>query len=89
MHNSDSIEKFASTISNLVGVLNSLSSTQDLKAVALLIQALGKLPRNVKESCALYTLKKSLNLSSLLHFNDWMVEKADARKHSKAWNQPF
>ena len=58
MHNSDSIISFASTISNLVGVFKSLSYIQNLEGVALLNQALGKLPLNIKESWALHTVKK-------------------------------
>ena len=60
MHNSDSIISFASTISNFVGVFKSLSYTQDLEGVALLKQALGKLPPIMKESWALHTVKRSL-----------------------------
>ena len=84
MHNSDSIISFASTISNLVGVLKSLSYTQDLERFALLNQALGKLPPNMKESWALLTMKRSLHQPSLLNFNDWQAEKAEAHERMRA-----
>ena len=84
MHNSDSIISLASTISNFVGVLKSISYTQDLEGVALLNQELGKLQTIMKESWALHTVKRSIYQPSLLHFNDWLAEKAKAHERMRA-----
>ena len=84
MHNSDSIISLASTISNLVGVFKSISYTQDLEGVALLNQELGKLQTIMKESWALHTVKRSIYQPSLLHFNDWLAEKAKAHERMRA-----
>ena len=83
IHKSDSITSFASTVSNLLGVFKSLSYTQDLE-IALLNQALAKLPPNMKESWALHTVKKIRYQPSLLLFNDWLAEKAEAHERMRA-----
>ena len=87
MHNSESIISFASTILNLFGVFKSLSYTQDLEGVALLTQALEKLPPNLNESWALHAVKRSLYQPSLLHLNDRLAEKAEAQDRMRA-NSP-
>ena len=84
MHNSDSFASFASTISNIFGMFKSLFYNQDLEGVALLNQALSKLPPKLKESWALHTVKRSLHQSSLLHLNDWLEKKAQAHVRMQA-----
>ena len=84
MHNYDSIISLASTISNLIGVFKSLSYTKDLEGIALLNQALGKLPPNLKETWALHTVKRSLYQPSLIHSNDWLAEKVEAHWRMRA-----
>ena len=69
---------------NFAGVFKSLSYTQNLEGLALLNQALDNLPPNIKESWALHTLKRSLYQPSLLHFNDWLAEKAEAHERKRA-----
>ena len=84
IHESNSIINFASTVSNLVGVFKSLSHTQDLEGFALLNQALAKLPPKIKESWALHTVKRTLHQPSLLDFNNWLAEKAEAHERMRA-----
>ena len=78
MHNSDNIIKYSGCISSLVGVFKSLSYDSDLRSAALLITAVQKLPPNMKESWSLFTVKKHWVKPTLLDFNDWLKEKAEA-----------
>ena len=78
MHNSDNIINYSAAISSLVGVLKSLSYDADLKSASLLNQAVQKLPPNMKESWSLFTVKKHWVKPTLLDFNDWLKEKAEA-----------
>ena len=50
----------------------------------MLSHALGKLPPNMKESCAIHTVERSLKQPPLLHFNDWLPEKAEAHERMQA-----
>ena len=77
MHNSDNIINYSAAISSLVGVFKSLSYDADLKSASLLNQAVQKLPPNMKESWALFTVKKHWVKPTLLDFNDWLKEKAE------------
>ena len=79
MHNSDNIINYSAAISSLVGVFKSLSYDADLKSASLLKQAVQKLPPNMKESWPLFTVKKHWVKPTLLDFNDWFKEKADAQ----------
>ena len=78
MHNSDNIINYSATISSLVGVFKSLSYDSDLKSASLLNTAVQKLPPNLKESWSLFTVKKHWVKPTLLDFNDWLREKAEA-----------
>ena len=76
LHNSDNI--YSAAISSLVGVFKSLSYDADLKSASLLNQAVQILPPNMKESWSLFTVKKHWVKPTLLDFNDWLEEKAEA-----------
>ena len=76
MHNSDNIINYSGCISSLVGVFKSLSYDSDLKSAALLNTAVQKLPPNMKESWSLF--KKHWVKPTLLDFNEWLKEKAEA-----------
>ena len=78
MHNSDNIINYSATISSLVGVFKSLSYDADLKSASLLNTAVQKLPPNLKESWSLFTVTKHWVKPTLLDFNDWLKEKAEA-----------
>ena len=78
MHNSDNIIYYSGCISSLVWVFKSLSYDSDLNSAALLNTAVKKLPPNMKESWSLFTVKKHWVKSTLLDFNDWLKEKAEA-----------
>ena len=77
-HNSDNIINYSAAISSLVGVFKSLSYDADLKSASLLNQAVQKLPPNMKESWSLFTVKKHWVKPTLLDFNYWLKEKAEA-----------
>ena len=78
MHNIDNIINYSAAISSLVGVFKSLSYEADLTSSSLLNQAVQKLPPNMKVSWSLFTVKKHWINPTLLDFNDWLKEKADA-----------
>ena len=78
MHNSDNIINYSAAISSLVGVFKSLSYDADLKSASLFNQTVQKLPPNMKESWSLFTVKKHWVKPTLLDFNDWLKEKAEA-----------
>ena len=83
IHNSDNIIKYSGCVSSLVGVFKSLSYDSDLKSAALLNTAVQKLPPNMKESWSLFTVKKHWVKPTLLDFNDWLKEKAEAHNLMK------
>ena len=87
MHKSENIINYSATISSLVGVFKSLSYDSDLKSASLLNTAVQKLPPNLKESWSLFTVKKHWFKPTLLDFNDWLKEKAEAHE-SNLMNQP-
>ena len=78
MQNSDNIINYSECISSHVGIFKSLSYDSDLKSAALLNTAVQKLPPNMKESWSLLTVKKHCMKPTLLDFNDWLKEKAEA-----------
>ena len=78
MHNSDNIINYSGCILSLDGVFKSLSYDSDLKSAALLNSALKKLPPKMKESWSHFTAKKHWVKPTLLNFNDWFKEKAEA-----------
>ena len=78
IHNSESIINYACAISSLIAVFQSLKYDADLFSSALLNQAVQKLPPNLKKSWSLHTVKKSWLRPSLLDFNLWLEEKAEA-----------
>ena len=77
-HNSDNSINYSAAISSLVGVFKSLSYDADLKSASLLNQAVQKLPPNMKELWSLFTVKKHWVKPTLLDFNDWLKQKAEA-----------
>ena len=84
MHNSDSIIGFATVVSSRVGVFRSLSYDTDLRSSSLLNQAVQKLPPNLKEPWSMHTVKKEWLRPTMLDFNDWLKEKAEAHERMKA-----
>ena len=80
MHNSDSIISFTSCISSLVAVLKSLGYEYDLKSTSVLNQVISKLPPNMKESWSLHSVKKCWRQPTVLDFNDWLRDKAEAHE---------
>ena len=78
IHKSDNIINYSAAISSLVGVFKSLSNDADLKSASLLKQAVQKIPPNMKESWSLFTVKKHWVKLTLLDFNVWLKEKAEA-----------
>ena len=84
MHNSESIISYSATICSLVGVFRSLNYVQDLSSASLLGQAVQKLPPNLKEGWSMHTVKRDLNRPTLIDFNDWLKDKAEAHERMKA-----
>ena len=84
MHNSDSIISYSATVSSLVGVFRSLNYLQDLSSASLLGQDMQKLPPNLKEAWSMNTVKRNLDRPTLIQFNDWLKEKAEAHERMKA-----
>ncbi len=83
MHSSDNVISFSTMISSLVGVFKSLSFHSDLKGSALLTQAIQKLPPNMKESWSRHTVKRHWERPTLLEFNDWLKQEAEAHDRVK------
>ena len=83
MHNSESIISYAATICSLVGVFRSLNYVQDLSSASLLGQAVQKLPPNLKEGWSMHTVKRDLSRPTLIDFNDWLKDKAEAHERMK------
>ena len=90
MHNSESIINYACAISSFIAVFTSLGYEADLNSSSLLNQVVQKLPPNLRESWSLHTVKKGWLRPSLLNFNDWLQEKAEAhdRMHFGAATKP-
>ena len=78
IHNSESIINYACAFSSLIAIFQCLKYDADLFSSALLNQAVQKLPPNLKESWSLHRLKKGWLRPSLLDFNLWLQEKAEA-----------
>ena len=83
MHSSDSIISFASMIASIVGVFKSLHYNADLESATLLDKAIEKLPPNMKESWSFHTVKRSLYAPSLIDFNHWLEDKAEAHERMR------
>ena len=83
-HNSDNIISYSATVSSLVGVFRSFNYLQDLSSASLMNQAVQKLPPNLKEAWSMNTVKRNLDRPTLIHFNDWLKEKAEAHERMKA-----
>ena len=84
MHNSNSIISYSETVSSLVGVFRSLNYLQDLWSASLMNQAVQNLPPNLKEAWSMNTVIRNLDRPTLIHFNDWLKEKAEAHERTKA-----
>ena len=80
MHNSESIISYSANICSLVGVFRSLNYLQYLSSASLLGQAVQKLPPNMKEAWSMHTVKRTLDWPTLIDFNDWLKDKAEAHK---------
>ena len=83
MHNSESIISYSATVSSLVGVFRSLKYNQDLSSASLLGQAVQKLPPNKKEAWSMHTVKRSLDRTTLIDFNEWLKDKTEAHERMK------
>ena len=83
MHSSESIVSYASVITSLVSVFQSLPYKADLKSASLLNIAVSKLPPNMKEGWSLHTVKRNLLRPTLLDFNTWLQEKAEAHERMR------
>ena len=83
MHNSESIISYSATVSSSVGVFRSLNYVQDLPSASLLGQTVQKLPPNMKDAWSLHTVKHSLDRPTLIDFNDWPKDKAEAHERMK------
>ena len=89
IHNSEHIISYSAIVSASVGVFKSLNYHQDLISTTLLGQAVQKLPPNLKEAWSLHTVRRSLDRPTLIEFNDWLKQKAEAHERTKmAPNQP-
>ena len=84
MHNSESIISYSAIIYSLVGVFRSLNYVQDLSSASLLGQAVQKLPPNMKEAWSLHTVRRTLDRPTLIDFNDWLKDKAEAHERMKS-----
>ena len=84
MHNSENIIAYSALISALVGVFRSLGYEHDLSSASVLGQAVQKLPPNMKEAWTLNTVMKDWSRPSLVEFNDWLKNKAEAHEKMKA-----
>ena len=78
MHSSENVIQYASLVASLVAVFQSLGYNADLNSSSLLNQAVSKLPPNLKESWSFQTVKRNLLRPTLLDFNSWIQEKAEA-----------
>ena len=83
MHNSENVIAFSATISAMVGVFHSLKYEHDLSSAALLGQVVQKLPPNMKEAWSMHTVKKDWSQPTLLAFNDWLKDEAEAHERIK------
>ena len=83
IHNSEHIISYSAIVSALVGVFKSLNYHQDLTRANLLGQAVQKLPPNLKEAWSLHTVRRSLDRPTLIEFNEWLKEKAEAHERMK------
>ena len=84
MHNSESLIAYANVISSLVGVFKSLGFDADLRSSTLLMQAVSKLPPNLKEAWAMYTVKRNFLQPTLNDFNEWLQQKSEAHDRMQA-----
>ena len=82
--NSENIISYAATICSLVGVFQSLNYVQNLWSASRLGQAVQKLPPNLKEGWSMHTVKRDLNRPTLIDFNDWLKDKAEANERMQA-----
>ena len=55
----------------------------DLSSAAQLGQAVQKFPPNMKEAWSMHTVKNDWSLITLLDFNDWLKDKAEAHERMK------
>ena len=83
MHQSESIIRYSATVGSLVGVFRSLHYNQDLSSASLLCQSVQKFPPNMKEAWSMHTVKRNLDRPTLIDFNDWLKEKAEAHERMK------
>ena len=84
MHSSESIICYASTISSLVNVFQSLFYKSGLRSASLVNQAVSKLPPNMREGWCLHTVKRNLYRRKFLDFNTWLRGKSEAYDRMQA-----
>ena len=70
--------QYASVEASLVADFQSLGYNADISSSSLLNRAVSKLPRNLKEYWSFQTVKRNLLHLTLLDFNSWIQEKAEA-----------
>ena len=83
MHDSRTVIIYSSTISALVRVFRTLHYHQDFSVASFLGQAAQTFPPKVKEAWPMHTVKKNWDRSTLLDFNGWPKDKAEAHEGTK------
>ena len=83
LNNSESVISFSATISALMETIRSMHYHQDLSCASLLGHATHKLPPILKEAWSMHTVKKNWDRPTLLEFNDWLKDKAEAHERMK------
>ena len=83
MHTSENIITYFASISAVFVVFRSLRYVQNLTRAILLGHAVQKLPPNLREAWAMYTVENKWSRLTLLEFNDWLEDKAEAYERIK------
>ena len=55
----------------------------DLSSAALLVQAVQIFPPNIKEAWYMHTIRKNWRRRTILVFNEWLKDKAEAHERMK------
>ena len=66
-------------------MFRSVSYEDDLKGSVILNQALSKMPKDMKESCSSFTVKRNWCFPNLLDFKEWLKEKAETHERMKTF----
>ena len=84
MHSSESIIGYASTISSLVNVFQSLFYESDLRSASLLNEAVCKMPPNMRDRWSLHTVQRKLYRPTVLDFKTCLQEKSEGHDRMQA-----